>query len=303
MKIYHKPYSGYKKEYYEMRDLLVKSAKLSQKPLNWLIGRLDNWRYAAFTDKIDKDPAYYQKNAHLWKNEKGELIGFFISENGKNYFEIMIHPEYRFIENEILEWILENWVGTKSRLVTGVYAWDEKRIQMLMDHRFVNKGTLAVDFRYDTRIYKKDLDIGNDQNFETFSEKYNYKNHIETQRLAFGRTKDQLDREWFETKCLAPGYSSDWDFIVVNSKGEHLAFCVAWLDAENKIAEIDPVGTHPDHRRKGLARAVINNCFVQLRKNGIKSAQILGFSDMTKKLYRSLHPVEEYEILEFLFEL
>jgi len=94
-----------------------------------------------------------------------------------------------------------------------------------------------------------------------------------------------LNREWFETKCLAPGYSSDWDFIVVDSKGEHLAFCVAWLYTENKIAEIDPVGTHPDFRRKGLAKAVITNCFIKLWKNGIHEAQIIGFSDAAKKLY------------------
>lgn len=298
MKTYHKPYSGYKKEYFEMRDLLIESYRISGKPLNWWIGRLDNWRYAAFTDKIEENPRYYQENAHLWRNEKDELIGFFISENGKNYFEIQIHPEYRFIEKEMLEWIIENWVKSKEQVETCIYAWDEDRIKLLTDLGFENKELEAVDFRYETSNYAEGEIIDDDFHFETFSENYNYENHIETQRKAFGRTKDQLNRQWFETKCLAPGYSSDRDFIVVDSKGEHLAFCVAWLDEENKIAEIDPVGTHPDYRRKGLAKAVITNCFIKLHQNGIKKAQILGFTDLTKKLYRSLKPVEEHEILK-----
>ena len=302
MKIYHKSYSGYKKEYFEMRNLLIESYRISRKPLNWLLGRLDNWRYASFTDKIKENTSYYQENAHLWKNERNELIGFFISENGKSYFEIQIHPKYRFIEKEILEWILKNWAKSKTQIVTNIYAWNEDRIKLLAEYGFENKGLEAVDFCYDTNLYPKNLTIDGDYHFETFSENYNYENHIETQRLAFGRTKDQLNREWFETKCLAPGYSSNWDFIVVDSKGNHLAFCVAWLDADNKIAEIDPVGTHPDYRKKGLAKAVITNCFIKLQKNGIHKAQIIGFSDIAKKLYRSLNPVEEYEILEFIYK-
>jgi len=40
MKIYHKPYSGYKKEYFEMRNLLIESYRISEKPLNWHLGEL-----------------------------------------------------------------------------------------------------------------------------------------------------------------------------------------------------------------------------------------------------------------------
>jgi len=302
MKLMNNSYNGYKEEYFQMRDLLIESIKHSEKPLNWLIGRLDNWRYSAFTDKIKEDPEYYQNNAHLWRNDEGKLIGYFIIEDGKNYFDVQIDPQYRSIEKDIYSWIVKNLAEKKKKLITSIYSWDENRIKLVSDLGFINKGPLAVDFRYDTEFYLNDLEIGEKYHFETFSDNYNYKNHIETQRLAFGRTKDQLSREWFETKCMAPGYSSDWDFIVVDNKGEHLAFCLAWLDPENMIAELDPVGTHPDHRRKGLAKAVINNCFVKLRNNGINKAQVLGFTDLTKGLYRSLKPVEEYEILQFTYE-
>ena len=300
MKIYHKNYSGYKKEYFEMRNLLIESYCISDKPLNWLIGRLDNWRYASFTKNIRENPRYFQDNAHLWKNEKNKLLGFFISENGKNYFEIQIHPEHRYIENEILEWISANWRKNREKIITNIYYWDEDRKIMLESFGFKNHGLEAIDFRYNTANYTTDEKINDDFHFETFSENFNYKNHIETQRLAFGRTKDQLDREWFETKCMAPGYSAAWDFSVVDSKGDHLAFCIAWLDEINKIAEVDPVGTHPNYRKIGLAKAVITNCFIQLNKAGIHNAQIIGFSEPAKRLYRSLNSTEEHEIIEFI---
>ena len=299
MKTYHKEYSGYKKEFFEMRNLLSESFRRSDKPLNWWLCRLDDWRFASYTKKIRENSRYYQENAHLWRNEEGKLIGFFISEDGKNYFEIQVHPDYKFIEKEMLEWILNNWAQTRDKIVTCIYGWDKKRIRLLTELGFENKGLEAIDFRYDISKYTADEVIDPDNHFETFSDNYNFDNHIETQRLAFNRTKDQLNREWFETKCVAPGYSSDLDFIVVDSKGEHLAFCVAWIDEANQIAEIDPVGTHPDFRQKGLAKAVITNCFLTLRKKGIKEVMIQGFTDVPKRLYRSLKPVEEHEIIRF----
>jgi len=299
MKISHKNYSGYKREYFQMRDLLSESYRKFNKPLNWWIGRLDNWRYASFTKSIKENPRYFQENAHLWKSKKGELLGFFISENGKNYFEIQIHPEHKYLEKEILEWILENWAAKKPKIITDIYLWDKERIKLLESFNFKNNGLEAIDFRYNTKNYRIDEKINDEFHVETFSENYNYENHIETQRLAFGRTKNQLNREWFETKCLAPGYSEDWDFSIVDAKGNHLAFCVAWLDERNRIAEIDPVGTHTDYRKLGLAKVVITNCFRQLHKAGIQRAQIIGFSEPAKRLYKSLNPTEEHEIIEF----
>ena len=130
MNTYHKQYSGYNKEYFEMRSLLSESCKFFTQPFNWWLGRLDNWRFASFTDKIKENPRYYQENAHLWRNENGELIGFFISEDGKSYFEIQVHPDYRFIEKEMLEWVLENWAQTKEKIITCIYGWNENRIKL-----------------------------------------------------------------------------------------------------------------------------------------------------------------------------
>ncbi len=116
-------------------------------------------------------------------------------------------------------------------------------------------------------------------------------------------SRDSLNREWFETKALAPGYSSDWDLAIVSPHGQVVAFCLAWLDKKNKVAEIDPVGTHPDYRKRGFAKAVLTECFIRLHKNGITKAHIQGFSKPAKKLYDSLMPVEKYELFKYRLKL
>jgi ribosomal protein S18 acetylase RimI-like enzyme len=39
--------------------------------------------------------------------------------------------------------------------------------------------------------------------------------------------------------------------------GTTAASTIMWLDEANKTAEFEPVGTHPDYRRQGLARALM----------------------------------------------
>ena len=301
MKICHTRYSGYKKDFFDMRNLLIESYGKCDKPLNWLIGSLDNWRFAAFTAIIKKEPNFYQKNAHLWRKENNDLIGFFISENGKEYFELQIHPEYRFLEEEMLKWTIENWAHGKNQIITIFFKYDTARIRLFEKYNFECQGVVGFDYRYDTNQYTKGVDIDSNFRIETFSEGYDYENRIETERLTFSR--DSLNREWFETKALAPGYSGDWDLAIVAPDGQVVAFCLAWLDRKNRVAEIDPVGTHPDYRKRDFAKAVLTECLIRLYKNGITKAHVQGFSEPAKKLYDSLMPAEKYELLKYRLKL
>jgi ribosomal protein S18 acetylase RimI-like enzyme len=293
----HTAYSGYKRDFFDMRNLLIESYRKYDKPLNWLIGRLDNWRFSAFTAQIRENPRFYQENSHLWRKDNSDLIGFVISENGKEYFELQVHPDQREIEHEMLQWVINDWSKGKKQIITNIYASDAERAERLERHGFERRGVVGVDYRYDTSKYVKKVDLSNDFRVEAFSESFDYENRIETERLTFG--KDFLNREWFETKALAPGYSADWDLAIVASSGKVVAFCLAWLDGENRIAEIDPVGTHPDYRKRGFAKVLLTECFIRLKYHGVSKAQIIGFSEAAMKLYRSLMPVEEHELLEY----
>lgn len=55
----------------------------------------------------------------------------------------------------------------------------------------------------------------------------------------------------------SPAYAAQRDLVVWAPDGTVAAFAVWWLDPESGVAQIEPLGTHPDHRRRGLARALI----------------------------------------------
>jgi len=50
-------------------------------------------------------------------------------------------------------------------------------------------------------------------------------------------------------------YRPELDVVAVAPDGSFAASVVCWFDQANGVAELEPVSTHPDHRRKGLARA------------------------------------------------
>ena len=71
--------------------------------------------------------------------------------------------------------------------------------------------------------------------------------------------------------------------------GSFAAFALVWVDAANRTAIFEPVGCHPDHRRRGLTRALLVECCARLRTRGLVQA-LVGTSttnEAATSLYRS----------------
>lgn len=54
-----------------------------------------------------------------------------------------------------------------------------------------------------------------------------------------------------------PGWRGDLELFVLAPDGRPAAFANLWLDPLNRLAVLEPVGTDPDHRHQGLARALV----------------------------------------------
>ena len=87
-------------------------------------------------------------------------------------------------------------------------------------------------------------------------------------------------------------YRADLDCIAVAPDGRVAAFCLAWLDDENRVGELEPVGTHADFRRLGLASAVCAFALRRLAEEGAARAVVYARGDAAypapKALYESL---------------
>jgi len=104
-----------------------------------------------------------------------------------------------------------------------------------------------------------------------------------------------MSMELLQLYSTASFYQEDLDIVAVAPDGKFAAFCTARIDPLSKIAELEPVGTHPDHRKRGLARAVICESLKRLEKYKPSALVILEAapSDGARRLYKSVGFVNE----------
>jgi predicted N-acetyltransferase YhbS len=72
----------------------------------------------------------------------------------------------------------------------------------------------------------------------------------------------------YEFVRATPPYRPDLDCVAVAPDGSVAAYTLAWLDEENKVGQFEPVGTHAEHQRRGLGRAVNLFALHRLRDEG-----------------------------------
>ena len=91
---------------------------------------------------------------------------------------------------------------------------------------------------------------------------------------------DQEDRsmDWTPAKSYkgvigpmtapAPHSTHEYDVIIADENGEYVCFSGMWWVPENKLAYMEPLCTHPDHRRRGLAAAALSRHYHRMKALG-----------------------------------
>jgi mycothiol synthase len=95
---------------------------------------------------------------------------------------------------------------------------------------------------------------------------------VEVHRAAFAPSKMTLEK--YNLLSALPHYAPERDRVVVAPDGTFAAFANGWFDPDGLVGELEPVGTHPDHRRKGLARAACLAAIRELERAGAREVVI-----------------------------
>ena len=76
---------------------------------------------------------------------------------------------------------------------------------------------------------------------------------VAVHREAFAPSRMTVDK--YRRLLTLPHYRPEHDVVAVAPDGSFAAFTLAWWDPVGRVGALEPVGTHPHHRRRGLARA------------------------------------------------
>jgi ribosomal protein S18 acetylase RimI-like enzyme len=103
--------------------------------------------------------------------------------------------------------------------------------------------------------------------------------------------------EWYQNVRKAPLYRPELDLVAVTSSGEHAAFCTLWCDEKTHSAAFEPVGTHPEHQRRGLAKALMAEGLRRVHELGATLVTVGSYSNAAGALYASMG-FAEYDLSE-----
>ncbi len=249
----------------------------------------ENWNYAS---RYLEPLAYFTSRVHLWRNVKGELASYLIRDNFLTYLQIQ-YP-YRDLESEMFDWAERNWAGENNQINTLVYDWDKKRQTLLAQRGYENRGAIEDVRIYDLSMTYPEVQLPVNFQITSLADFGNFQARIDLENSIWGAS---LDETWFRGKSSAPSYSSDWDLLAISPQGKLAAQSLVWLYPNNQTAEIDPLGTHPDFRKLGLAKILVLESFKRMHDHGIHYAYIASETQdpIVNHLYSSLQPVEIYQ--------
>ncbi len=264
----------------------------------WPIGRLVDWKYGLYPNRTGV-AGFWDRNACLWFDGFGELAGFVISENGGPDFQIVTLTGYRLFSEEMLDWVLAEWGPVRGPLNTEVAQNNRWDIALLERRGFQRKPAFYTR-RFDLR---KELPARSPlaEGF-TIVDMHSHPDYRE-QRLmraeAFDDrstlTEEELQHQldFYNHAHAGPIYHPQVDLCVMAPDGTLVAGCEGLIDARSRTAEVERVCTRSGYRRRGFAKAVIQECLSRLRDMGMLEAYITGYSPEAIVLYGSLGATDE----------
>lgn len=263
----------------------------------WCIGRMVDWKYGLFPGRRAV-ASFWDKNARLWFDGFDELAGFVISENGGADFHLVTRRGFRMFSEEMLQWVLSQW-GGRGNLNTEVGETNAMDIALLERNGFRRRSAF-YSRRFDlTKELAPRVPL--EQGF-TIVDMHSHPDR-RAQRLmradgfsdCTSLTEDELRHqlEFYNHAQEGPIYHPQVDLCVMAPDGTLVAGCEGLIDARNQEADVERVCTRSAYRRRGFARAVIQECLYRLRDLGMQQAYITGYSPEALALYGSLGHTEE----------
>jgi ribosomal protein S18 acetylase RimI-like enzyme len=289
MKPIHRLYRN-EYDYHKIREFLTQTLLLNErKQINWHLYRWDYWRW-----HVNANIFHFklEDTIHLWETEDSALAAV-LNPDGPGEVFLQVHPRYRTpgLVSEMLDvaeehlafnrsldiWAHEQDLILKQALIQRGYtkqtATEYQRWRTL-DHAISPLSPLPEGYKLD--IVHTDMDLparswASWRAFHPDEPDENYKGW-----------------EWYFNIQRDPLYRRDLDLVVVAPNGEMASFTTIWWDEVTKTGAFEPVGTAPEHQRKGLARALMTEGLNRLKQLGAAMAYVSSYGMAAHATYESV---------------
>jgi len=285
------------RDFIRVRDFLNQTYAAFPLPYNW---GLDRWNYARYfvapmlgsygTDRGTPEGSLeairlWEEMVRIWEDDAGRIVGVTCIEHPdpthSGYGEIFVqrHPDHPDLLGEMIAVGEDLYVHPeKSRVYTWAFDGDEDLIATLETRGFERRDEPVSRFLDCELRGFEQKSLPAQYTLQSMAEE----NDVEKRREIFGRSFDHENpKEWpsafaYRELQKAPDYRKEHDLVIVAPDGAYAACCIVWLDTVNRIGHLEPLGTHPDHRRKGLAEGIVREGIRRLKAKGATRMPMTG---------------------------
>lgn len=290
-------------DYWRIRAFLRATYLLNgRRERNWQAYRFDYWR-AHVNANIFRTPL--EEAIILWETSAGEIAAVLNAED-RGDAVLQVHPAWRtpVLDAEMLDAAEAGFTapgdGGKRRLTVWADSEDALRRDLLLKRGYEKGQWPEHQRRRPMDLPIPDAAPGPGYIVRPMGDDAEHPARSWLSWRAFH--PDEPDEAyqgwgWYRNLQRAPLYRRDLDLVVVAPGGELAAFCTVWLDDVTRTGSFEPVGTHPDHRRRGLGKAVMAEGLRRLRWLGATLATVGSYDEPAHRLYASMG-FTEYDLSE-----
>jgi predicted N-acetyltransferase YhbS len=283
-----------------VRQFLIDTYAAHGWMFNWGPERWEIVRYSGNVASGLMGGRPWEGYVQLWEAE-GRIVGVAHPEDGGDFF-VEVDPDYRHLEDEMFAWGEANRSPARrpgGPFSTYVVDGDAFRVEVL-ERRGWSRGDVGGHLRRRSmvgslpaasvrdRYVVRSLDLTTEQDSE---------GRAAVSRASFGT---QRTGEMMKVLAQAPSYVPELDFAAIAEDGTFAAYTTVWWEPTNRYVIFEPVETHPEHRRRGLASAVMAEGLRCAAVLGAKTAYVgSGAGNPSNLLYDSLGFIEVFDYVRW----
>ena len=281
-------------DYWRIRNFLRRVHLLNgRRQFSWHVARLDYWRWHLIDNCQICEPL--ESVIYLWETGEGQIASVLHAQSRGEAF-LQVDPRLRTpeLEEEMLEVAEEHFVHPeKQKLWVLAHAGDELRQSLLTRRGFtkvVRPNAVEHQHRRSLDGPVPEVQATPGYTIRSLGEFEELPSRSWASWRAFHPDEPDENYEgwdWYLNIQRQPLYRRDLDIVAVAPNGEIAAFCTIWYDDFTRTAIYEPVGTVPEHQRKGLARAILTEGLHRLKRMGAVTAFVDGYSQAANALYDS----------------
>jgi mycothiol synthase len=270
-----RPYRD-EEDFRRVRNLLIETRPLTPPDFNWDVRRWDGSR---FHNKEAVWEPHWEGRVGLWETADGRLVGA-VNPDEEGVASLQIHPDYRHIEEEMMAWAESHLSkatkdGSQRQLGMSAFEYDSWRRHLLEQRGFEKTAEWGVirRLRFDNKVLPPvEMPEGYILRAARADDPDEHQAFADLLNAAFNREFHNA-QEISTFRATAPSYRAELDLFAEAADGSLAANVGVIYVEEVKAGLYEPVCTHPDHRRKGLAS--------MLMWEGMHRLQALGATEVT----------------------